>query len=139
MKFSGYDVKIMAKTLYGEARNQGWKGLVAVGEVILNRAKRPGWWGKDIASVCTAPYQFSCWNRNDPNRQILLDLDENDPTFLLCLAATYYVLSESDKQLTFGATNYHTIVAPKDAKVWPPSWTRDLTHTANVNDHIFYK
>jgi spore germination cell wall hydrolase CwlJ-like protein len=57
---------VLARTLWAEARSQGGEGMHAVANVILNRAAQPDWWGKDIRSVCLAPYQFSCWNENDP-------------------------------------------------------------------------
>lgn len=41
------------------ARARG--GELAVASVIANRAAKPGWWGRDIRSVCLAPAQFSCW------------------------------------------------------------------------------
>ena len=51
----------LARTLWGEARNQGQCGMAAVAHVVLNRAAHPRWWGHDIISVCRAPEQFSCW------------------------------------------------------------------------------
>ncbi len=69
------EINILAKTLYGEARGEGLSGLEAVANTIINRvntAKAKGgrfWWGNDIISVCQKPYQFSCWNKKDPNRK----------------------------------------------------------------------
>jgi len=56
----------MAKTLYGECRGEPIEGQIAVAWVIRNRAEHPRWWGKGVAGVCLHPYQFSCWNRSDP-------------------------------------------------------------------------
>ena len=33
------DISVMAGTLWGEARNQGDEGMIAVGNVIMNRVK----------------------------------------------------------------------------------------------------
>nr|WP_240796909.1 cell wall hydrolase [Terasakiella sp. SH-1] len=68
----------MARTLYGEARGEGRHGMECVAQVILNRVNRGGWWGNDIASVCLKPWQFSCWNYNDPNRSKIEKLMPGD-------------------------------------------------------------
>ena len=51
--------EIFAKTLYGEARGEGLKGIEAVACVIVNRLKKPCWWGHTIQEVCLKPAQFS--------------------------------------------------------------------------------
>jgi len=66
-----HELDILAKTLWGEARGEGREGLIAVAWVIKNRADNPGWWGKSIELVCLKPYQFSCWNADDPNAPYL--------------------------------------------------------------------
>ena len=64
------DRDILARTLWGEARGESLAGQIAVAWTIRNRVKDgkdKSWWGEGYASVCQKPYQFSCWNRNDPN------------------------------------------------------------------------
>ena len=66
------EVDVLARTIWGEARGEGKEGMEAVASVILNRteiAKRLDgyWWGNTIIQVCQKPYQFSCWNKLDPN------------------------------------------------------------------------
>lgn len=63
-----YPRLILARTLYGEARGEGHHGMECVAQVVINRVRRGGWWGDDIVEVCLKPWQFSCWNKNDPNR-----------------------------------------------------------------------
>ncbi|HSO43463.1 MAG TPA: cell wall hydrolase, partial [Rhodospirillales bacterium] len=53
--------RALAATIWGEARGESEEGKLAVASVIANRATRPGWWGRDIRSVCLATAQFSCW------------------------------------------------------------------------------
>lgn len=68
------DRDILARTLWGEARGEGLAGQIAVAWTIRNRVndgKAKSWWGEGYAGVCQAPYQFSCWNKNDPNYQFL--------------------------------------------------------------------
>lgn len=50
---------IAIQTIVLEAGGESFDGMVAVGEVIRNRAKRGS---RSVLSVCLLPYQFSCWN-----------------------------------------------------------------------------
>ncbi|HJR27754.1 MAG TPA: cell wall hydrolase, partial [Pseudomonas sp.] len=64
------DRDVLARTLWGEARGEGLPGQIAVAWAIRNRVndgKARSWWGEGYAGVCQAPYQFSCWNKSDPN------------------------------------------------------------------------
>lgn len=67
IKFDWADVMFMAATVYGEARGESYKGRLAVAHVILNRARKGGWWGDNIISVVTKRWQFSCWNEANVN------------------------------------------------------------------------
>ena len=70
-----YDFEIMAKTIYGEARGETREGQIAVACVIFNRFRSGKWFSaKTLAGVCLKPLQFSCWNKSDPNSQILANL-----------------------------------------------------------------
>jgi N-acetylmuramoyl-L-alanine amidase len=68
------DRDVLARTLWGEARGEGLAGMVAVAWSIRNRVedgKDKSWWGEGYTGVCQKPYQFSCWNKNDPNYPFL--------------------------------------------------------------------
>jgi hypothetical protein len=76
------DLDIMALTVWAEARGEGVKGQSAVAWVMRNRWENPRWWSRQrndgilddtIAAVCKDPWQFSCWNPNDPSRKLLDD------------------------------------------------------------------
>ena len=66
MKFE--DLDIMAKTMWGESRNQDTSGQIAVASVIKNRAEARRWYGNTPKEVCLKEWQFSCWNEGDPNK-----------------------------------------------------------------------
>ncbi len=66
------DKQVMALTIYGEARGEPTEGKIAVGSVILERVDHRDWDGKTIHEVCLKPWQFSCFNLRDPNREKLL-------------------------------------------------------------------
>ena len=84
------DISVMAGTLWGEARNQGDEGMIAVGNVIMNRVKAKSWYGDHIKGVCLKAWQFSCWNDDDPNKEKILALDYTDDAFCKALTLSYY-------------------------------------------------
>lgn len=126
------DICIAAKTAYGEARGEGRDGIIAVIWVILNRANKPGWWGKNVIEVCYSPLQFSCWNITDPNYKKLAFIDLTSRTFMYILGITLEVFSGTIPDITFGATNYH-------AEDVNPEWAAKMFKTIKIGKHIFYK
>jgi N-acetylmuramoyl-L-alanine amidase len=125
------ELDALARTLWGEARGEGRRGLEAVAAVALNR-RALGRWGADLAAVCRAPWQFSCWNANDPNRAKLLAVDARDPVFALCLEIAAEALAGRLADPTGGATHYHAAGAS-------PRWTRGLAPCARIGRHVFYR
>lgn len=75
MTVTDKDRDILARTLWGEARGEGLAGQIAVAWTIRNRVndlKTGPWRGEGYSGVCQKPYQFSCWNRTEPNYQFLI-------------------------------------------------------------------
>lgn len=66
------DLLFLAATIWGEARGETLSGQRAVAEVIMNRLAT-GRWGRTVEHVVTAPWQFSVWNKNDPNYKHMMD------------------------------------------------------------------
>jgi len=63
------DVLTLARTVWGEARGESVAGQKAVICTVLNRFNSGRWYaGKTIAETCRKPWQYSCWNKKDPNR-----------------------------------------------------------------------
>src|SRR5690242_18442970 len=79
-------IRIAAETVWGEARGEAYEGMLAVAWVIRKRVDEPGkdWWGDDVVSVCTHPFQFSCRNEDDPNSKLLSQVPDDDPVFATC-------------------------------------------------------
>ena len=130
-------VDVLARTIWGEARNEGQAGMEAVACVVLNRvavAKKHGgyWWGRDVASVCLKPFQFSCWNMNDPNRPRLIAVTEKNIYFATCLRIARRAVAGSLADATCGATHYHTVDIL-------PRWAVGQMPCARIGHHIFYK
>ncbi len=128
---------VLARTLWGEARGEGETGMRAVANVILNRVEVAGlfggyWWGNDVLRVCLKPYQFSCWNKNDPNYTKLLGVTEDNPVFALALDIANSALRGQLQDITQGATHYHT-------QQINPAWASRRDPCARIGAHIFYR
>lgn len=132
------DRDILSRTIYGEARGElhkfGKKSLCAIANVVLNRLKQ-GRYGKSIKEICLKPYQFSCWNKNDPNYGKLNQLKILDSVFSFCESlAEDFLKTSSDTIIDYtdGATHYHH-------KAIKPYWADASLRTAEIGTHIFYK
>ena len=128
----------MARTLWGEARGEGVSGMEAVASVVLNRvavAQFHGkyWWGNDIISVCQKPYQFSCWNRSDPNYRRLLDVTDTNIHFATCLRIARRAVAGTLADSTNSATHYYADTIPA------PSWAIGEKPTLKLGHHIFFR
>jgi len=130
------DHEILARTIYGEARGELVRGKEAVAAVIMNRVRRAierggYWWGTTLQEVCLRPWQFSCWNENDPNRAKIEAVGRDNRNFQSCLRIARRALAGTLKDPTGGATHYHV-------KSTTPPWARDHTPTADIGNHRFY-
>lgn len=120
----------MARTIYGEARGEGVKGMQAVANVIMNRVARGGWYGASIKDVVLKPYQFSCWNSNDPNRAIITNASAAQLRQAREIAEK--VISGELPDITGGATHYYA------KSISAPYWTKSMKRVATVGSHYFY-
>ena len=132
-----HDLDILARTLYGEARGEFAQGgpavLIAVANVIMNRFKQGGKFGKTVTEVCLKPRQFSCWNQNDPNRPLLQQEDlERDGLFKVCQKVAQKVAKGIWPDLTRESDHYH-------ATSCKPSWARAEKVKLRLGRHVFYK
>jgi spore germination cell wall hydrolase CwlJ-like protein len=126
------DQEIIAKTIYGESRNQPYIGQTAIACVIINRANHGGWWGKTPRDVCLKPWQFSCWNANDPNRPIIMAVDASDHIYATCMEIASMALSGDLADITDGADSYCVTGLVTD-------WNRNLIPVAVIGAHSFYR
>ena len=134
------EAEILARTIYGEARGEyllsegGMASLIAVGNVVMNRLEIKSWYGKTVREICLKPWQFSCWNENDPNRQLLLKPEIFDPVFSVCRQVAIKVLQGQWPDLTRGSDHYHAITMAH-----LPGWAKGARPKARLARHIFYR
>ena len=137
------DVDVLARTIWGEARGEGRAGQIAVGWSIRNRVEmdlhsdgKPDWWGEGYDGVCRAPWQFSCWNRKDPNSAYLRgDKVIQAAQLQRCREVAMAVIAGSEPDPTGGATHYYN---PK-AVSKTPAWAPVSTFTVKIGAHLFFK
>lgn len=124
---------VLARTIYGEARGEGSQGMAAVANVVMNRVARPGWWGSTVKGVCLKPWQFSCWNANDPNRALILSKvpGAGDRVFDEAWRIAGLAIAGKLPDVTGGATHYHT-------RAVRPAWSDPRKQTAAIGAHVFF-
>lgn len=135
------DVDIMARTLYGEARNGGEIDMRGVAEVIMRRYRLrkdgkgyPTFGSGSIANICLAPYQFSCWNKDDPNRAIIMAVQSGNSIFDRCMnIAAQYIEGKSFTDVTNGADHYYA------EYLKPPTWAVGKKPVARIGAHLFFR
>ena len=131
------EIDVLARTIFGEARSEPQEGMEAVASVVLNRvaiaqAKGKYWWGNNIIGVCQKPYQFSCWNKNDPSYRRLTTVKPSDIKFATCLRIARRAVIGVLKDNTNGATHYH-------ADYVSPYWAKGEMPVKIISRHIFFK
>lgn len=138
------DIDTLARTMWAEARGEGEAGMVAVGCAIRNRVTidlgndgKPDWWGEGYEGVCKKPWQFSCWNANDPNLPKLLAVDVTDPIFAKARALAERIIRGDFPDPTGGATHYLTRAAFDKSP--PGHWCRCKLPCAIIGQHMFFK
>lgn len=147
------DVNVMARTLYGESRGEDIIGMQAVGHVILNRAKNPGWWSRiwksdisegfdeslpeilddTVEAVCRKPWQFSAWNPGTANRRKMEIVGLQDSHFRNAFYVALAVIQGHLPDPTDGATHFYAYNSMS-----APSWVGSATLHCRIGGHAFY-
>ena len=119
----------LTKALYFEARGETLKGQFAVAEVILNRVDSKRY----PNSVCgvveqggkgACQFSYHC----DGARDVMRDKTSAETAGRIARL----MLDGAPRQLTFGATHFHT-------RAVKPSWSRKFERTASIGAHLFYR
>lgn len=134
------DIQILARTIYGEARGDyhrpegGLCSLMAVANVVINRLCHPYQFGSTIQEVCLKPYQFSCWNKGDPNVDVIsVENTLENPLFDLCLEVALNTSSKKWPDLTKGSNHYYATWISKI-----PYWAQGLKPKITIGQHHFF-
>lgn len=126
----------IARTIIGEAGNQGEHGMAAVGYVIKNRMASSG---QSAEQVVLAPNQFEPWAKGGRD---LMSISEDSPKYKQALAIAQAVLHGDIVDPTNGADHFlnpqlNAELAKKDGRKAVPDWATG--DGLRIGDHVFYK
>jgi spore germination cell wall hydrolase CwlJ-like protein len=123
--------RCLAEAIYYEARGEPLLGQVAVAEVVLNRVDSRqypnsicGVTRQGVGSGRACQFSYACNGR--PERMAsAVPRDRAEKLAAIMIAGR-------ERSITDGATHFH-------ATYVSPSWSRQLTRTAAIGAHIFYR
>lgn len=129
---TNYDLAILNKTIWGEARGESSLGRKAVVHVIFNRLKTNNHHFMDqktIASICLKKFQFSCWLFKNIH-QI-----KNDHVWKSVKRDVREAIEEYQRGIDHsnGAILYYS------EEIVPPLWIYDHIWVKQIGKHIFYR
>lgn len=120
LEYAKEHIDCLTKAIYYEARGEGYRGMLAVAHVVVNRTKSPKY-PDDVCSVVYQRNQFS-WTKNPPKvvSNNLWDKAKEIAT---------RVLSGDTKDPTKGSMHFH-------ANSVDPQWGKPPRVV--IGNHIFY-
>ena len=117
---------ILGITMWREARGVGEEGMRAVYHVIHNRSTDRRW-RKDMEEVCLQPFQFSCWNTTDLQRDLYPT--PTDPLYLKAMS----IIDDPGQDPTGGANTYY------DSSITAPSYDTPKTFKCQIGKLRFHE
>ncbi len=124
------ELTLLAMCVYGESRSEPYEGKLSIAHVVMNRVKEQSWYGKTVKEVLLKPYQFSCFDRRDPNYKKLFH--PTPDAWKQCFKAAWNAYSELSEDPTLGANHYcrHDI---------EPPWKQAMELKKRIGNHEFFK
>lgn len=129
--------EILAMTLWAEAGTRPVRAIEALAAAIMNRVRlaergAATHWGKGLAAVCRAPFQFSCWNRNHLRHLLMRAIPPGDPAMAICRRIAARAATGTLADPTCGATHAHGIEEL-------PSWAVGEAPLTEIGGMLFYR
>jgi len=113
----------LARNMYYEARSEGIYGMVAVGQVSLNRTKHPNY----PSSICSVVYQKSQFSWTLKQQPLPMG-----PHWELAKQLAVDMINGDTQVDNFEATHYHATYAK-------PRWKYKMRKITSIGKHIFYR
>lgn len=129
--YGKHNIEWAARVAWGEARGEPDGGMQAVLNVMANRKADPRFPGT-LAGVARQPYQFSAYNRGDPNKKKLEAVEEDDPEYRRAVRLATFAQLGLLWDLTDGATYFH------HDEIDQPAYLSGADVSAVIGSHIFY-
>ena len=122
---------MLALLVWREARGESRAARVAVAGTVLNRVRRPSWWGDSILSVVFKKWQYS--SLTDPHDPQLTTWPSSfDQVWLECLEVAANVLDGTDHTTMPGADSYF------DRSIPAPAWATPNIYVGQIGRLRFY-
>ena len=121
------EILVVALTILGEARGEGFEGMAGVASVIQTRAIERK---QSPSQVCLAPLQFSFWNTKPSKAE--QDKLMSNPQANNALHLAKLVCERRLPDMVNGANHYHAISVN-------PKWAKDRQLVALIKHHKFYR
>lgn len=134
---------ILARLIFGEARNQPDEALAGVGWTVRNRLlKKQSYWGYTYHEVILMPYQYSAMRTEDNNFPVLIDpLASTDPLTLKAWSKSYQiakgVLDGTITDPTGGAVFYHS--KDRSSELFVTHDVPGAVFIKQIGELLFYK
>ena len=121
----------LALVVWREARGETTEGKMAVASSIIDRVKKPAWWGSDVMSVIFKKWQYS--SMTDPKDKQLTTWPQKDaPDWIECLKVAHDAIDGRLKSPAPGADSYYDISIP------PPKWATKEMFVRQIGRLRFY-
>jgi spore germination cell wall hydrolase CwlJ-like protein len=134
--------KCLATMIYGEARGEAERGMVAVAYTALNRAAN-----KTVCGVVLAPKQYSIFNGNPALRMAAMSLNMepkqknviDNAGWKMAVKVAENVIMHKVPDPTNGSTHYLADKVMKMKGYKYPKWSKEYQMMAMIDNHKFYK
>ncbi len=130
-----YEIVLFALLIWREDRGGDLASKYAVAWSVRNRVLHPSWWGADWVSVILKPFQYSCFNHDDPNA-VLFPFPQ-DTSWQACLKIAQEVYAGQGMDPTGGSTHYFD----RSLDNHPPKWSTDasMQHAMDAGRLHFFR
>ena len=130
-----WELVLLALCAWREARDQGRDGMLAVCWAVRNRVMKSGktWWGDDWEEVMLKRWQFTSFEKSDPNASILPGDPKTDVAWAGALWAAEQAYAGVMNPIG-GATHYYN-----PSVITAPAWVVGATFIKRIGKHSFYE
>ena len=129
------ELVLLAQAILGEAEGETLEGKLAVGNVVMNRARDPRW-GSTVQEVVLQPWQFSAFNSGSPRISVMRQPIRfaGKEIWRDCIAAACSAMFGFEEDPTNGSDHY-LVTSIKDRT----SWSKGREPEVVIGHHSFYR